>query len=218
MYRLDRSAFKRQSAEEAANQYGYWQEKSPEERLRASFYLISIAWNFSMDDPPHLTERKKTEKNENIMAKIFNQDFVDFIQALNNHDVEYVLAGGYAVILHGYPRVTGDIDIWVNQTAENYQKLQRAFEQFGMPMFDMTEENFLNNPDFDVFSFGVPPVSIDVMTKMKGLDFPTVFTRAQRLRVQNLEVNLISLEDLKTAKKAAGRPKDLNDLENLEDL
>jgi hypothetical protein len=215
MYRLDRTAFRRQSAEEAANQYEYWQTKSLVERLRASFYLNSIAWGFTMDDPPRLTERKKTE---NTMAKIFNQDFVDFIQALNNHEVEYVLAGGYAVILHGYPRVTGDIDIWVNQTAENYQKLQRAFEEFGMPMFDMTEENFLNNPDFDVFSFGVPPVSIDVMTKMKGLDFSTVFTRAQHLRVQNLEVNLISLEDLKTAKKAAGRPKDLNDLENLEDL
>lgn len=218
MYRLDRTAFKKQSAEEAANQYEYWQEKSPKERLRASFYLISTAWGFDMDDLPHLPERKTSKKNENNMERIFNQDFVDFLHALNNNEVEYVLVNGYAVILHGYPRVTGDIDIWVNQTAENYQKLQQAFEEFGMPMFDMTEENFLDNQDFDVFSFGVPPVSIDVMTKMKGLDFSTTFTRTQRLQIQNLEVNLISLEDLKIAKRASGRPKDLNDLENLEEL
>jgi len=91
------------------------------------------------------------------MGNILNPDFKDFIQAFNNNEVEYILVGGYAVIIHGYNRTTGDMDIWVNQTKDNYKKILRAFFEFGMPTFDMTEENFLNNEDFDVFSFGVPP-------------------------------------------------------------
>ncbi|SHL65976.1 hypothetical protein SAMN05444266_104307 [Chitinophaga jiangningensis] len=66
------------------------------------------------------------------MGVIFNDDFRDFIQALNNHNVEYILVGGYAVILHGYRRVTGDMDIWVNRTKENYLKLAEAFMEFGL--------------------------------------------------------------------------------------
>lgn len=91
------------------------------------------------------------------MGNIFNQDFRDFILALNNNEVEYILVGGYAVILHGYSRITGDLDIWVNRTAENYKKLVAAFTIFKMPVFDMTEYNFLNNDNFDVFKFGRSP-------------------------------------------------------------
>jgi len=69
------------------------------------------------------------------MANIFNDDFRDFIQALNNNEVEYLLVGGYAVILHGYRRVTGDMDIWVNRTKENYSRLTKAFLEFGLPVF-----------------------------------------------------------------------------------
>lgn len=70
------------------------------------------------------------------MGNVFNDDFRDFIQALNNHNVEYILVGGYAVILHGYRRVTGDMDIWANRTKENYHKLARAFHEFRLPLFD----------------------------------------------------------------------------------
>lgn len=69
------------------------------------------------------------------MGTIFNEDFRDFIQAMNNHDVEYILVGGYAVILHGYRRVTGDMDIWVKRSKENYAKLVRAFAEFRLPLF-----------------------------------------------------------------------------------
>ena len=69
------------------------------------------------------------------MGNIFNSDFQDFIIALNRSEVEYVLVGGYSVILHGYARTTGDLDLWVNKTAENYQKIVHAFEMFGMPVF-----------------------------------------------------------------------------------
>ena len=77
------------------------------------------------------------------MGNIFNSDFRDFIAALNNNEVRYMLVGGYSVILHGYSRTTGDMDLWVERTKENYLKIRKSFEEFGMPVFDMSEENFL---------------------------------------------------------------------------
>ena len=79
------------------------------------------------------------------MPNIFNSDFREFILALNNNKVEYILVGGYAVILHGYRRTTGDLDIWVNTTKENYQKLLTAYNEFGLPVTDITADNFLHN-------------------------------------------------------------------------
>jgi len=69
------------------------------------------------------------------MDTVFNDNFREFIQALNDHKVEYLLVGGYAVILHGYRRVTGDMDIWVNRIREKYSKLFKAFSQFGLSVF-----------------------------------------------------------------------------------
>ena len=149
------------------------------------------------------------------MGNIFNEDFQDFILALNKHNVEYLLVGGYSVILHGYSRTTGDLDIWINKTKENYLLLKKAFATFGMPVFDMTEDNFLKNPDLNVFTFGRPPRSIDIMTAVKGIDFDESFLAANLVEIENLEVRLIHLTHLLQAKKAAGRHKDLDDIENL---
>jgi hypothetical protein len=112
------------------------------------------------------------------MGNIFNDDFRDFLNALNTQEVRYVLVGGFSVILHGYSRTTGDMHIWVERTKENYQKLKQAFLQFGMPVFDMTEDNFLSHPNWDVFTFGIPPVAIDVMVKVKGLDFEQCYQKS----------------------------------------
>src|SRR5664279_4153046 len=149
------------------------------------------------------------------MVTIFNTDFRDFIQTLNDNRVEYMLVGGYAVILHGYRRVTGDLDIWVNRTKENYSKLVKAFSQFGLSVFDMTEENFLNVEAADVFSFGRPPVSIDILTKLKGVEFDDAFVRALQFDEDGLIVRFIHLNKLIEAKKASGRHKDLDDIEKL---
>ena len=109
------------------------------------------------------------------MSNIFNNDFRDFLSALNEAKVEYLLIGGYSVILHGYPRTTGDMDLWVNKTQKNYQKLCKSFLIFGMPVFDMTLKKFMNNAQNDVFSFGRPPSQIDILTKVKGLNFKEAF-------------------------------------------
>ncbi len=149
------------------------------------------------------------------MANIFNDDFRDFIQALNHNGVEYILVGGYAVILHGYRRVTGDMDIWVNRTKENYSKLTKAFTEFGLPVFDMTENKFLDFETADVFSFGRPPVSIDIITKLKGVEFNDAFSQALQFEESGLPIRFIHLNNLIQAKKAAGRHKDLDDIEKL---
>ncbi|QHS59153.1 DUF6036 family nucleotidyltransferase [Chitinophaga agri] len=149
------------------------------------------------------------------MGTIFNDDFRDFIQAMNHQNVEYILVGGYAVILHGYRRVTGDMDIWVNRTKENYSKLSKAFSEFGLPLFDMTESKFLDVDVADVFSYGRPPVSIDIITKLKGVEFDDAFSQAQIFNEEGLEIRFIHLNNLIEAKKAAGRHKDLDDIEKL---
>ena len=149
------------------------------------------------------------------MGNIFNEDFRDFLNALNDSGVEYILAGGYSVILHGYSRNTGDLDIWVNPTFENYQLLKKAFHLFRMPLFYMTEHNFLENEHYNVFTFGRPPVSIDIMTEIKGLHFMETFQASEIIAVDGLSVRLINYDNLIKAKKASGRSKDLDDLENL---
>lgn len=149
------------------------------------------------------------------MGNIFKQDFRDFIGYLNDCDVRYILVGGYSVILHGYSRTTGDMDIWVERTPENYNRIKIAFLQFGMPVFDMTENAFLNNNDNDVFTFGRPPSSIDIMVAVKGLDFDESYKNAVFFEDDGLWIRTINKDHLKSAKKASGRFKDLDDLENL---
>ena len=150
------------------------------------------------------------------MGDIFNTDFLDFIQCLNDAEVEYMLVGGYATIIHGYNRTTGDLDIWVNQTERNYRKLISAFEQFQMPVFDMTMERFLNDRSVDVFSFGRPPVSIDIITQLKGLQFADVWNNVEVKEMEgNIYVKVIHLNDLIKAKKASNRPKDQDDIQHL---
>ncbi|MEI7472108.1 MAG: DUF6036 family nucleotidyltransferase [Chitinophagaceae bacterium] len=149
------------------------------------------------------------------MANIFHDDFRDFLNALNKAEVRYILVGGYSVVLHGYSRTTGDMDLWVERTAENYNRLKIAFQIFGMPVFDMTEDNFLRHPVWDVFTFGSPPVAIDIMVNLKGLDFEATYEKSVYFEDDELKIRTINRNDLITAKKNAGRAKDINDLENL---
>jgi len=107
------------------------------------------------------------------------------------------------------------MDLWVERTAENYLKIKNAFEEFGMPVFDMTEENFLHHPLWDVFTFGIPPVAIDLMIGMEGFNFQEIYERSVIFKDEDLEIRVIHKNDLIAAKQKAGRSKDLDDLENL---
>ena len=149
------------------------------------------------------------------MSNIFNKDFQDFLKTLNNNDVEYILVGGYAVIIHGYSRTTGDMDIWVNRTETNYIKLKKAFAEFGMSVFDMDKENFLYHPTWDVFRFGRNPVAIDIMVKMSDFNFSECYALAFDYFENDFKIKVINYNHLIEAKQKAGRNKDKNDLEHL---
>ncbi len=141
------------------------------------------------------------------------RDFKEFLQFLNSKQVEYLLIGGYAVGYHGYPRPTGDIDIWIAVHPQNAKKLVTALKAFGFDVPELSEALFLKEEQ--IVRMGIPPLRIDITTKISGVDFDECF--AQRIvdQLDGIEVSVISLKHLRANKKASGRLKDLNDLENL---
>ena len=148
------------------------------------------------------------------MEKIeFHPDFKDFLKLLNSHGVEYLIVGGYAVGLHGYPRATGDMDIWIAVDASSARKTATVLREFGMPEELITEELFLEKDK--VVRMGVPPVRIEIITGASGVDFSECYSRREVVEIDGIQVNFICLEDLKANKKAAARHRDLEDLEHL---
>lgn len=150
------------------------------------------------------------------MNNIFNSDFQDFLKAFEDNEVEYVLVGGYSVIIHGYNRTTGDMDLFVNPNQENYFKITKAFAQFGMSLFGMNLEKFLDTENFDVFEYGRPPMAIDIITKLKGVSFSEAIGSAVRSKIdETLSINVIHINQLIQNKLTVGRLKDKNDIEYL---
>lgn len=145
---------------------------------------------------------------------MFNQDFKEFIASLTANHVRYLIVGGYAVALHGHPRYTKDLDVWVERSRENAQALIQALAQFGMGSLGLSEEDFLV-PD-QVVQLGYPPDRIDILVSISGVEFPECFARRVEVSLDGVNVNFIDLEHLKQNKKASGRMQDLADLEKLE--
>ncbi|MBP7936840.1 MAG: hypothetical protein KA354_19535 [Phycisphaerae bacterium] len=141
------------------------------------------------------------------------RDFREFFQLLNANQVEYLLVGGYAVIYYGYPRSTGDLDVWVATNADNARKLLATLDQFGFGHAGATAE-VLSEPN-RVIRMGVPPLRIEIQTSISGATFADCYARRLIADLGGIPVPVISVEDLKRNKRAAGRHKDLTDLENL---
>jgi predicted nucleotidyltransferase len=140
-------------------------------------------------------------------------DFKEFLKLLNDKRVEYLVIGGYAVGYHGYIRATGDIDVWVAPNAENAGKTIAALRGFGFDMPDSAEQLLLM-PD-NILRMGVPPVRIEVLSSLSGVSFDECYAERLMAVIDDVEVPIISLRHLKINKRAAGRPKDLIDLEHL---
>ena len=141
------------------------------------------------------------------------QDFSEFLRLLNSHHVEYLLIGGFAVGFHGYPRATSDIDIWVGQSPENAQRVVAAIREFGFDTPNLTPELF--QQDRKIVRMGHPPVRIEVMTAIDGVMFEQCRENRIETVFDGIPVPVISLADLKANKKASGRLKALDDLEQL---
>ncbi len=145
---------------------------------------------------------------------MFSQDFKEFIESLNANHVRYLVVGGYAVALHGHPRYTKDLEIWVECNLQNAQALIKALSQFGMGSLGLSEQDFLT-PD-QVVQLGYPPEKIDILVSISGVEFTECFSKRVEVSLDGVVVSFIDLEHLKLNKKASGRMQDLADLENLE--
>lgn len=140
-------------------------------------------------------------------------DFKEFLKLLREHDVRYLLIGGYAVGYHGYPRATEDLDIWVAIHPTNAQKLVTVLRAFGLDDPALTPDLFLQQPK--IIRMGFPPMRLEITTSISGVEFDECFQTRIVDNLDGVEVNLIDLEHLKKNKKASGRTKDIADLENL---
>ncbi len=147
-----------------------------------------------------------------VMATL-PRDFKDFLKLLNSKKIEYLLIGGYAVGYYGYPRATADMDIWIAIGQENAKKVTAAIKEFGMDTPDLKESIFLEPGK--IIRMGNPPLRIEVLTKISGVDFTKCYKRRKEILIDGIKVNVISFADLLQNKKASGRHKDMNDLENL---
>jgi hypothetical protein len=141
-------------------------------------------------------------------------DLREFLKLLNSARVEYLLVEGYAVGYYGYPRATGDMEIWVAISDKNAHKLVRVLRDFGFNLPNVRPKVFLEKDR--IVRFGEPPLRIEILTTISGVSFEDCFARRARVKFDGLRVNLIGLEDLKKNKAASGRPKDLDDLQALE--
>lgn len=145
---------------------------------------------------------------------MLNQDFKEFIQSLNDNSVRYLVVGGYAVALHGHPRYTKDIDIWIEMSPENAANVIGALEQFGFTSLGLRETDFLTPGQ--VIQLGQPPSRIDLLCSVSGVDFATCHASRVTVEIEGVPVDFIGLDDLRKNKAASGRYQDLADLENLE--
>jgi hypothetical protein len=146
-------------------------------------------------------------------APLLTDDFKEFLKLFNAHRVEYLVVGGYAVGVHGYPRATVDLDVWVRSSPDNAARIVAALHAFGFAATAPDPSLFLS--DRTIVRFGVPPFRIELMTSIDGVMFDACAQRALVMEIDGTSVPFISLEDLRANKRAAGRHKDLNDLENL---
>jgi hypothetical protein len=144
---------------------------------------------------------------------MLNQDFKEFIQLLNDNQVSYLVIGGYAVAVHGHPRYTKDIDIWIEISEENSQKIITALIEFGFGSLGLTAQDF--QEPHQIIQLGYPPNRIDLITSPDGIDFQTCYASKIEVLLDDIVVKFIDLDNLKKNKLASGRLQDLADLENL---
>jgi hypothetical protein len=142
------------------------------------------------------------------------RDFREFLSLLNRHRVKYLVIGGYAVGYHGYPRYTGDIDIFVATSPENGKGLVKVFREFGFADDHLAPEFFCDYGQ--VIRLGREPMKLEIVNKIDGVTFAECYARRERARLEDLRVNFIAYEDLLKNKRASGRHKDLQDLEVLQ--
>lgn len=145
---------------------------------------------------------------------MLNSDYKDMLQALLDHGVKFLLVGAYAMGAHGYPRATGDIDIWVEPSSENSTRVYHSMVAFGAPLHEIDETTFAA-PNV-VFQIGVAPRRVDIITTISGVSFDEAYLNRQVVEIEGLSIPILSFDDLIKNKRATGRDKDRLDADQLE--
>ncbi len=145
---------------------------------------------------------------------MLSKDFKEFIELLNDNRVKYLVVGGYAVAFHGHPRYTRDMDIWIELSPDNADKILDALKEFGFGSLGLKPDDFLESNQ--VVQLGYPPNRIDILTTLKDLNFDDCYKTKVEVKIQGLRIDFIDIENLKKNKRATGRAQDLADAENLE--
>jgi len=140
-------------------------------------------------------------------------DFKEFLALLNAHNVRYLVVGGYAVGAHGYPRATGDLDIWIAIDPQSAHIMVAVLNKFGFEMPDITPELFQQKGK--IIRMGNPPLRIEIHTELSGVEFEECYRQRVEEEVEGIQVKFIDLEHLRENKQASHRYKDLDDLEHL---
>jgi hypothetical protein len=141
------------------------------------------------------------------------KDFKELLELFNEHKVEYIVIGSYALAFHGAPRFTGDIDIFVHSSSENAQRILSALTAFGFGSLNLTVDDF-QNPN-SVVQLGTPPVRIDIITSITGVTWEEAEKGKKFGSYGNVPVCFLGREQYIINKRATGRKKDLADLEAL---
>ena len=155
-------------------------------------------------------------KDSSPSGHLLNPDYADMVKAMLDEGVEFMLVGGYAVLFHGYPRTTFDIDLWVRPSQDNAPKVLAALHRFGAPVQDVTVADF-DHPDM-VYQIGVPPCRIDILTRIDGVAWEEAESHAIQRVVDGLPLKVIGLAELIRNKRASGRTKDAADADALEQI
>ncbi|MEM7549168.1 MAG: nucleotidyltransferase [Bacteroidota bacterium] len=143
-----------------------------------------------------------------------DKDFREFVGLLNDNRVKYLVVGGYSVAYHGFPRFTGDLDIWINPTLENGSRMLIVLEKFGFGNMGFKANDFMQVNK--VIQFGVEPLRIDILTAVDGLEsFDEAFEKRNTSKLSSLKINFIGYSDLIINKKASNRLQDQRDVEEL---
>lgn len=140
-----------------------------------------------------------------------NDDFKDLLKLLRSKNVRYLLIGGYAVIAHGHPRFTSDLDIAIAADQDNVDRVLEMLKEFGFPL---PARNPFSDPK-SIVRLGVEPVKVEILNYLEGVNFEDAYARRQTSPTEDIEIDLISLEDLLVNKSVVGRDKDLLDVKEL---
>lgn len=145
---------------------------------------------------------------------MLNEDYKDMLLAFSGENVSYLLVGAYAMAVHGYPRATIDIDLWVLPSPDNADAVLRALRRFGAPLDALSKDDLTGAGV--IFQIGVAPRRIDIITSVDGLRFEDAFKHSLIVNIDGTDVRVLAIGDLIRNKKATGRTKDLADAEALE--